>query len=98
MVYLIFGSQYPLIKRTIGKILKERIEFQDDFSVVKFDMDKTEIDDALIEAEMLPLGYERKAVILDNFKFLNKSLTKEGKECAQKVITFIENPIDEVDL
>lgn len=69
--YLLYGAQYPMIKRRLDKILKERLTIIDELSVVSLSYEKTALEDLLIELQSCPLGYERKAVIIDHAVFLS---------------------------
>ena len=76
MVYILFGEQYPLIKNELKKILKDRLGEVDEFNVINFDMAEASEEEIIDEFSILPLGYERKAIIIDNASFLaggNKS-------------------------
>ena len=76
MNYILYGEQYPMIRKHLTKILKERLKEPDDFNTVKIDYDESSIDEIIMEASLLPLGYDKKAIVVDNATFL----TKEGKE------------------
>ena len=95
MNYILYGEQYPMIRKKIKKILTERLGEPDDFNVAKFDMDNTPLEDAIMDASLLPLGYDRKAVIFDNVKFLDKGAKKEDVE---SILELIQEPNDAIDL
>ena len=40
MNYILFGEQYPMIRKRLNKILKERLEEVDDFNVTKIDFEE----------------------------------------------------------
>ena len=84
-----------MIKKRLKKILTERLGEVDDFNVVRFDLDEDEIDAVIDEASLLPLGYERKAVIVTNCTFLTNGGKKEDKE---KIKNLLADSGDEVDL
>ena len=69
MNYILYGEQYPMIKKRLGKILKERLGEVDDFNVVKFEFSNDIVDEICDEASMLPLGYDSKAVVIDKASF-----------------------------
>lgn len=71
MNYILSGSQSPLIKKALKKILKERLGEPDDFNVTRFDLNEDDEEEIISEFSLLPLGYERKAVIIDNATFLS---------------------------
>lgn len=95
MNYILYGEQFPMIKKRLSKILKERLGEPDSFNVVKFDLDETDPNEIVGEAELLPLGYDRKAVIVDHCSFLGNGGNKELREIFTKLI---QNSSDEIDL
>lgn len=95
MNYILYGEQFPMIKKRLSKILKERLGEPDSFNVVKFDLDETDPNEIVSEAELLPLGYDRKAVIVDHCSFLGSGGNKELREIFTKLI---QNSSDEIDL
>ncbi len=95
MNYILYGEQFPMIKKRLSKILKERLGEPDSFNVVKFDLDETDPNEIVGEAELLPLGYDRKAVVVDHCSFLGNGGNKELREIFTKLI---QNSSDEIDL
>lgn len=95
MNYILYGEQFPMIKKRLSKILKERLKEPDNFNVVKFDIDETDPKEIVGETELLPLGYERKAVVVDNCSFLTKN---GGAELKEIFTNLVKNSSDEIDL
>lgn len=95
MNYILYGEQYPMIKKRLKKILKDRLVDVDDFNAVKFDYSETDIQDIIDEASMLPLGYDAKAVIVDNATFLEPKGNKEDNE---KMLSAIQNSSDSINI
>lgn len=95
MNYIIYGEQYPMIKKRLEKILKERLVEVDDFNVVKFEYSKDNLAEILDEASMLPLGYESKAVVVDKATFLEP---KGDKEANEKLFDLMQNMSDSINL
>ena len=95
MNYILYGKQYPMIKKRLNKMLKDRLGEVDDFNVSSFDYENDNIDDALDEATMLPLGYDRKAVIIDNVSFLGKSCPKDLQN---KILDLVSTNNDSIDV
>ena len=77
MNYILYGEQYPMIKKRLKKVLHESVGEVDDFNVVKFDYSPEKVDEIIDEASMLPLGYDSKAVVIDNASFLEAKANKE---------------------
>ncbi len=95
MNFILYGEQFPMIKTRLSKILKERLGTPDSFNVVKFDLDENDPQEIVDEASLLPLGYERKAVVVDHCSFLGNGGNKELREIFSKLV---ENSSDEIDL
>lgn len=94
MNYILYGSQYIAIRRHLTKVLKECVKEPDDFNTIKIDYSESSIDEIISEASMMPLGYDTKAVVVDNATFL----TKEGKdEEKQKLLECIKDNPDEIN-
>lgn len=95
MNYILYGEQYPMIRKHLAKILKECLKEPDDFNTVKIDFDESSIEEIIMEASLLPLGYDKKAIVVDNANFL----TKEGKEDEKnKLVECIKNTPDDINL
>lgn len=95
MNYIIYGEVYPLIKTTVNKILKECVGQPDDFNVVKLDYEECNIFEIVDEGLSLPLGYDKKAVVVDNCSFLEK----DGKAEDKKVISdLLKKSTNEISL
>ena len=95
MNYILYGEQYPMIRKYLAKILKECLKEPDDFNTVKIDFDESSIEEVIAESSLLPLGYDKKAIIVDNASFL----TKEGKEDEKKkLLENIKDVPDEINL
>ena len=95
MNYILYGEQFPMIKKRLSKILKERLGEPDSFNVAKFDLEEADVNEIVSEAELLPLGYDRKAVVVDHCAFLGNGGNKEQREAFTKLV---ENSSDEIDL
>ena len=97
MIYLLSGNQYILLKNRMKKIIKEQIGEIDTMNFVKMDASFTLVQEIVDEALFLPLGYDKKAVAVDNCYFLLKEKTRNKIESDQdykKLINFIEHPDD----
>ena len=95
MNYILYGEQYPMIKKRLKKVLSERLGEFDDFNVVKYDYSKENIDEICEETAMLPLGYDSKAVVIDKASFLEP---KGDKEANEKLLAAIENSSDSINI
>ena len=95
MNYILYGELYPMIRKHPNKILKERLGDVDDFNVTKIDLEESTLDEVIYESSSLPLGYEKKAVVVDNCEFLTKDVEKNDEE---KVLDMLKNSTDDIDL
>lgn len=95
MNYILYGELYPMIRKHLNKILKERLVDVDDFNVTKIDLEESSLDEVAYEASSLPLGYEKKAVVVDNCEFLTKDVEKADEE---KVLQLLKDSTDDIDL
>ena len=95
MNFILCGEQFPMIRKRLAKILKERLKEPDDFNTVKIDLDESSVDEVIMEASLLPLGYDKKAVVVDNASFLQKDAKEEDKK---KILECLNNSIDEINL
>lgn len=74
-----------MIKARLKKILKERLIEVNDFNVNNYNYLEDNVEDILFEISSLPLGIDRKAVVIDNATFLSDASQKEN------INKFIEN-------
>ena len=95
MNYILFGEQYPMIRKRLNKILKERLEEVDDFNVTKIDFEESSVDEIIYEASSLPLGYDKKAIVVDNATFLTKDADPK-QEAA--ILDMLQKSINEINI
>ena len=95
MNYILYGELYPMIRKHLNKILKERLGETDDFNVTKIDFEESTLDEIAYESSSLPLGYDKKAVVVDNAIFLTKDVDEKDEE---KVLEILKNSTDDIDL
>ena len=95
MNYILYGEQYPMIKKRLKKVLHESVGEVDDFNVVKFDYSPEKVDEIIDEASMLPLGYDSKAVVIDNASFLE---AKANKEIVDRFVNLLKNEEDSISI
>ena len=95
MNYILYGELYPQIRKHLNKLLIQNLGTPDDFNVVKIDLEESSIDEIVYESSSLPLGYDKKAVVVDNCSFLTKDVTATDEE---KILNILENSNDDIDL
>ena len=101
MIFLIAGSQTPIVKKQLNRLLEERLGTSDDFNLSRLDGRDVLAEDIIFEASMLPLGAVRKAVVVEYPYFLMKDKGKIKIDKEQKyesMLEFIGSSNDEVDL
>lgn len=95
MITVIFSSQSRMIKGPLSRMVKEVLPEHDDLNYVSVDMSFSKMIDLSNECLSLPLGYDKKAVIAENFYYLSK--TREKKKLIKgdddsPLIDFFKNP------
>ena len=95
MNYILCGELYPMIRKHLNKILKERLGEPDDFNVTKIDFDESSVEEIAYEASSLPLGYEKKAVVVDNASFLTKEADPKQEA---KILEMLEKSTSDIDI
>ena len=102
MVYFIFGNQSAIIKQRIKTITKEVLgDDKCDMNYVRFIGRDTLVQEVVSECNYLPLGFDKKIVILEHAYFLstkkerNKLDSEQDYKC---LIDYINHPSDIAEL
>ena len=101
MVYLISGRQNIRLKSQMKSIVKKSLSEIDAINFVKHDASYTLVQEIVDDANYLPLGYEHKAVVVDNPYFLLKEKGRnkiESDQNYQELIDYINHPDESCDL
>jgi DNA polymerase-3 subunit delta len=101
MLYLVYGDQNAMIKSRVNKIIKERLDFVDEFNYVRYDINDDVLFNVIEEANSTPLGYDRKVIVLYNCWFLVPSRGKNKAEIDQdlaKLIKYLNSPNESTDI
>lgn len=101
MIYLIAGKQNVRLKSQMKNIIEKTIKAVDSMNFVKFDATNTLVQEIVDEANYLPLGYDNKAVVVDNCYFLLKEKGKvkiDSDQDYDKLIDYINHPDETTDL
>ena len=101
MNYILCGELYPIIRKHLNKILKDRLGEPDNFNVVKLDFEESPVEEIIYEASSLPLGYEKKAVVVDNASFfalgfLSAAATTASSNRCFSVLLFLNQSVDQI--
>lgn len=99
MITVVIGEDGKLVSSAVKKSRKE--EFPDTKAMNFETLDKNECSfiDIYNACTLLPLGYERKCVIVDNCAFLTKSKAKMAKgDDDEPFLEYCRNPDENVDL
>lgn len=93
-LYLFYGKETFLLTETIRLLVKEAIrEDENEFSYSVYDLEETELDAAVEDAETMPFIGERRVVIAKNPYFLTSEKKKEKVEHRfEKFEQYIKNP------
>jgi len=103
MIYFIYGHQLPVIKKTLKGLVKQCLNGveQDDFNVQKLSARLVSIQDIVFDAMSLPLGSDRKVLIVTEPYFLSNEKEKVSFEKEQDydaLIRYLKNPSQATDL
>ncbi len=101
MIYLINGKQNIRLKSQMKSIVKKSIGEIDAINFVKHDATLTAVQEIVDDANYLPLGYDHKAVVVDNPYFLLKEKGRnkiESEQNYQELIDYINHPDESCDL
>lgn len=101
MIYLVSGKQNIRLKSQMKNIVKNTLSETDAINFVRFDGYLTTVQEIVREANYLPLGYDNKAIIIDNPYFLlrDKGRNKiEAEQDYQSLNAYLNNPNQACDL
>ncbi len=101
MIQVIYNPQSSMCKTALRKVLKNDLPERDEMNYVELDMGKERLIDLANECESLPLGYDKKAVVAENFFYLEKTKTKQKPQkgdVADDLLTFFKKPDPNISL
>ncbi len=101
MINVLFSSQSRMLKGPLQRMIKEVLPEHDDLNYVKIDMSTSKLLDLSNECLSLPLGYEKKAIIAENFYYLSKTKTKKkllSGDDDEPILSFFKNPDPNIEL
>ena len=78
MIYLIYGHQLPVIKKTLKGLMKTCLNGveQDDFNVEKLSSRMVLVQDIVYACSSLPLGSDKKVVVVSEPYYLSNEKEK----------------------
>lgn len=101
MITLIFSKQSKMAQSALSKLIKKDYPKRDECNYVSFDMGVCAYNELADECQMLPLGYEKKAVVGENCALFEKSVSKykflKG-DGGERILSYLENPDPNIDL
>lgn len=80
MIYLIFGNDRFVMEKTINKEITKVLGEPDALNLVKLDFREVTFSDILIELDYLPLGIDKKVVLVDYVTIFEKKNTLSSKD------------------
>lgn len=98
MIYIFFNEQPELVKRALNNFLRSYFPEKNDMNYFKADASEVSFREIVEEAYSLPLGEDKKVVVIENCTFLGKSgqKGKRKKNNSQSeldvLIDYCENP------
>lgn len=96
MIKLIYGEDIYVIQKKTKSLSIEFLKTIDPLNFVKYDFLDLPFDELLVEINTLPLGVEKKVVILDNVLFLNKKNKDINESQITELINFISNNNEDI--
>ena len=101
MIYLLFGGQEAILQNKLKKIISSNYESTDEFNLVKIDARNIVAQDIVYESSLLPLGYDRKCVVVYNPYFLSTEKEKVSFDKDQNIdclVEYCKHPNESTDL
>ena len=95
MIYLVYGEQYPIIKKRVNKLVNQCFNGEiDDFSYVKINGREVTVQDIVKECEFIPLGSDKKVVYVYNAYFfgsIKEKVTIENEQDYLRLEKFLNS-------
>ena len=103
MIYLIYGHQLPVIKKTLKNLIKTCLGDipQDDFNVEKLSSRMVLVQDIVYACSSIPLGSDKKVVVVTEPYYLSSEKEKCSLDKDQDydmLIKYLNNPSANTDL
>lgn len=97
MIYLIYGPQYPVIKKTLKKLVNQLLNGSEinDFNYQKVSSKMVLVQDIVFDAISLPLMTEKKIIVITDPYYLSNEKEKVSIDKEQDfdaLINYINNP------
>lgn len=97
MIYLIYGQDRFIIEKMVSKELKRLLEQPDALNYIKLDARQTSFTEVMTEVDYLPLGVNKKVVLVDYVNYFDKkSVLNQGEE--EEFERFSRTKRDEITL
>jgi len=97
MLYLIYGQDRFVLEKTVTKEVKKLLDVPDALNYVKFDARQNNFVDIMTEVDYLPLGINKKVVLVDYTNFFDKKgILNKSEE--NEFIKFVEAQNDDITL
>lgn len=101
MIQILFNPQSMMCKASLKKLINKELPERDEMNFVELDMGKERLADLANECLSLPLGYDKKVIVAENFYYLAKAKTKaklmKGDE-DETLISYFKNPDPSISL
>lgn len=101
MIYLVYGEQFPLVKKRVQKLIRSILpDGEDEFNSVRLNAKEVTVQDIVYECSLLPFG-DRKVVRVDNPYFLGsikERIPIEKDQNYDQLLGYIGNSNAVVDL
>lgn len=108
MIHLYYSEQDIMVKEFAKRAVKIAIKEPNEFNYIALDMGQVSFEEAAFECESLPLGYDKKCVVLENCQFFKKSAggARKGKATTKKkhedgrdsLLDYLSHPNPDIEL
>lgn len=99
MIYLVCGTQAPMVRKRIKKIVDASLNNEiDNMNYVKYDANDVTPFEVIDEAKLLPLGYDKKVIVYENCGFLVKNKSKLTEEDETLILNYLDEDNESTDL
>ncbi len=100
MIYVIYGEQYPLLKKRMKKLVKTLLSDQiDAMNFSRYSLRNDLIQDIVNELDYSALGYDKKVVVIEDFYPLaNDNKNNDKSQNFDSLIDYLSHPSESNDL
>ncbi len=99
MIYVIYGEQYPLLKKRMKKLVKSLLDDSiDEMNFARYSLRTDLIQDIVKELDYLALGYDKKVVVIEDFYPLSNGKENDKLQDYTSFLKYLQCPSEFNDL